>query len=169
MGKTHLKYLLMDKRPPHLRTSTQCAEVPVRIEIRTVTETRFQKLKGQWKEIDGEEMLETVAKMILLAEPDTGKFFDEKTPGEFIDESSKKQKQNVLTRIVNWITKRSQEGPRDDDKTAAGVEGASAQATPLTSDACQRAMKKIMDNLVCLLYTSPSPRDATLSRMPSSA
>ena len=24
-------------------------------------------------------------------------------------------------------------------------------------------------NLVCLLYTSPSPRDATLSRMPSSA
>ena len=31
---------------------------------------------------------------------------------------------------------------------------------------------KIIDNkldIVCLLYTSPSPRDATLSRMPSSA
>ena len=26
-----------------------------------------------------------------------------------------------------------------------------------------------MQNLICLLYTSPSPRDATLSRMPSSA
>ena len=25
------------------------------------------------------------------------------------------------------------------------------------------------DNFTCLLYTSPSPRDATLSRMPSSA
>ena len=25
------------------------------------------------------------------------------------------------------------------------------------------------DTCVCLLYTSPSPRDATLSRMPSSA
>ena len=25
------------------------------------------------------------------------------------------------------------------------------------------------ENKVCLLYTSPSPRDATLSRMPSSA
>ena len=25
------------------------------------------------------------------------------------------------------------------------------------------------DNDICLLYTSPSPRDATLSRMPSSA
>ena len=31
--------------------------------------------------------------------------------------------------------------------------------------------KRILDDLVldCLLYTSPSPRDATLSRMPSSA
>ena len=26
-----------------------------------------------------------------------------------------------------------------------------------------------MGKLICLLYTSPSPRDATLSRMPSSA
>ena len=25
------------------------------------------------------------------------------------------------------------------------------------------------DGMICLLYTSPSPRDATLSRMPSSA
>ena len=29
--------------------------------------------------------------------------------------------------------------------------------------------KVLIDNLACLLYTSPSPRDATLSRMPSSA
>ena len=29
--------------------------------------------------------------------------------------------------------------------------------------------KKYIDGLACLLYTSPSPRDATLSRMPSSA
>ena len=28
---------------------------------------------------------------------------------------------------------------------------------------------KIIQMIVCLLYTSPSPRDATLSRMPSSA
>ena len=28
---------------------------------------------------------------------------------------------------------------------------------------------EVVDNSVCLLYTSPSPRDATLSRMPSSA
>ena len=28
---------------------------------------------------------------------------------------------------------------------------------------------KVVDGISCLLYTSPSPRDATLSRMPSSA
>ena len=27
----------------------------------------------------------------------------------------------------------------------------------------------VSDEMICLLYTSPSPRDATLSRMPSSA
>ena len=27
----------------------------------------------------------------------------------------------------------------------------------------------VIGNITCLLYTSPSPRDATLSRMPSSA
>ena len=29
--------------------------------------------------------------------------------------------------------------------------------------------KKMLKAMICLLYTSPSPRDATLSRMPSSA
>ena len=28
---------------------------------------------------------------------------------------------------------------------------------------------QVSDDCACLLYTSPSPRDATLSRMPSSA
>ena len=31
------------------------------------------------------------------------------------------------------------------------------------------AVSKTKKNHTCLLYTSPSPRDATLSRMPSSA
>ena len=30
-------------------------------------------------------------------------------------------------------------------------------------------IRKLADQCTCLLYTSPSPRDATLSRMPSSA
>ena len=32
-----------------------------------------------------------------------------------------------------------------------------------------RALSDVMQGVTCLLYTSPSPRDATLSRMPSSA
>ena len=31
------------------------------------------------------------------------------------------------------------------------------------------SMEYVSDYHICLLYTSPSPRDATLSRMPSSA
>jgi len=31
------------------------------------------------------------------------------------------------------------------------------------------ALRHITQYMICLLYTSPSPRDATLSRMPSSA
>ena len=40
------------------------------------------------------------------------------------------------------------------------------------TDGCpdERSTELFIDNLMnCLLYTSPSPRDATLSRMPSSA
>ena len=33
----------------------------------------------------------------------------------------------------------------------------------------QKIIKNEDANKICLLYTSPSPRDATLSRMPSSA
>ena len=33
----------------------------------------------------------------------------------------------------------------------------------------QKQLPKALQDKICLLYTSPSPRDATLSRMPSSA
>ena len=36
-------------------------------------------------------------------------------------------------------------------------------------DNCPTAHDKDSRHRICLLYTSPSPRDATLSRMPSSA
>ena len=38
-----------------------------------------------------------------------------------------------------------------------------------SSEACQEQCEMILLGDSCLLYTSPSPRDATLSRMPSSA
>ena len=42
--------------------------------------------------------------------------------------------------------------------------GRTVEYKPLVDEAIKQAQHKI-----CLLYTSPSPRDATLSRMPSSA
>ena len=33
----------------------------------------------------------------------------------------------------------------------------------------ERLVRKVAQSLICLLYTSPSPRDSNLSRMPSSA
>ena len=41
---------------------------------------------------------------------------------------------------------------------------------PTSADEAKVLFQKILDKVIgCLLYTSPSPRDATLSRMPSSA
>ena len=58
-----------------------------------------------------------------------------------------------------------------------GMEGVQAYKTSGTPVDCVKlAIYKILDRKpdillsgICLLYTSPSPRDATLSRMPSSA
>ena len=41
--------------------------------------------------------------------------------------------------------------------------------TPLISDPGYKFIRHARDNNICLLYTSPSPRDRTRSRMPSSA
>ena len=40
---------------------------------------------------------------------------------------------------------------------------------PVTNDSYIQVNQTITSSSICLLYTSPSPRDATLSRMPSSA
>ena len=69
VGKTHMKYLLLDRRPPHLRTSTGLAETPLRIEIRSVSGSRIQNIRGQWKDVSEKEMLDILARMILIAEP----------------------------------------------------------------------------------------------------
>ena len=39
----------------------------------------------------------------------------------------------------------------------------------LSSKPDKQELKKVKHHLYCLLYTSPSPRDGLLSRMPSSA
>ena len=41
--------------------------------------------------------------------------------------------------------------------------------TELAGRTCYKSEAKISEGSACLLYTSPSPRDGLLSRMPSSA
>ena len=148
VGKTCIKYLLLDQRPPHLRSSTICAETPLRIEIKRMSEARIQTLKGNWKEVKGEEMLDTVARMILLAEWDTSR---KGTSVKVV-----KEQKNVLTKIVNWITNLGKEDGSPIMKGAASVGakalsigdegGASAKAVAALP--VESAMKKIMDKLV---------------------
>ena len=148
VGKTCIKYLLLDQRPPHLRSSTICAETPLRIEIKRMSEARIQTLKGNWKEVKGEEMLDTVARMILLAEWDTSR------KGASV--KVVKEQKNVLTKIVNWITNLGKEDGSPIMKGAASVGtkalsigdegGASAKAVAALP--VESAMKKIMDKLV---------------------
>ena len=52
------------------------------------------------------------------------------------------------------------------------LEGSPAQINWVKNDNLHLTLKFIgytNESYICLLYTSPSPRDATLSRMPSSA
>ena len=52
---------------------------------------------------------------------------------------------------------------------AAQVSGAAAMLALIAIEAASRAGLAVMLRMICLLYTSPSPRDRQKSRMPSSA
>ena len=148
VGKTHLKFLLLDQRPPHLRTSTICAETPVRIEIRTITGTRMQTIEGKWSEIDNEDMFDVVAEMILLAEPESS---NESQPQTYYDDDDdaapqkRSKKSNVFARLINRLRKRSK-SVEHLDATDSPQACASAQA--LDSSAYQNAMNVIMNKLI---------------------
>ena len=141
VGKTHLKFLLLDKLPPCLRSSTICAETPIRIEIRSISGTRIQNLDGKWTEIDDEEMLDVVAKMILVAEPN------------FV---RSKPNQSIFSWITNFFQlQKSQETtatgarpPTYNPLPESKQSSASAQTASIISDSCHKAMNNIMDRLV---------------------
>ena len=52
---------------------------------------------------------------------------------------------------------------------SSNVELAQKVASNLGTELSKVERKEFASGEICLLYTSPSPRDATLSRMPSSA
>ena len=62
----------------------------------------------------------------------------------------------------------SLEMERDPNIIVMGEDIAGGGDRPDKQDAWGGPMR-LTKGLICLLYTSPSPRDATLSRMPSSA
>ncbi len=57
----------------------------------------------------------------------------------------------------------------DGDGALLRVRITGIEAVELEQEALRGAAEVVADDVDCFLYTSPSPRDATLSRMPSSA
>ena len=144
VGKTHLKFLLLDKLPPRLRSSTICAETPIRIEIRTVSGTRIQNLDGIWNEVDDTGMLDVVAKMILAVEPDFVYSRPSKGIFSFITnffQTKSSSKENTATGARPPSMASASES-RNSQPTS------SARSERVISDSCQKAMKRIMDRLV---------------------
>ena len=64
VGKTHLKFLLLEKKSPALCTSTPGAEAPILIQVRTVSAERFCKLGKKWQEVSADQMLPLIARYI---------------------------------------------------------------------------------------------------------
>ena len=78
---------------------------------------------------------------------------------------------NAFTDVKKWLNK---EGINDIEQNALSVAKGQTKTALYNVNICNKYLgnlhKKVVDLLgSCLLYTSPSPRDATLSRMPSSA
>ena len=135
MGKTNLKCLLLDQDPPQQRTSTNCAEAPVRVEIRNVRGTKVQTTGGRWQDVDNEGMFDIIANMILEADPESRIEVD-LVEDEPVHSKQPKSSNTFFSRIRNWIKRSS-------------VPHASPQSLPSNvSDACQSAMHVIMDKLV---------------------
>ena len=71
-----------------------------------------------------------------------------------------------------WLQNRSENIIRaycDMERTCGGVQGGWMKVTSIDMTNSTHSCPSGLRTLTCLLYTSPSPRDATLSRMPSSA
>ena len=83
-----------------------------------------------------------------------------------------KMRSKLFTKLSREITVSAKLGAPEPDmnpRLRAAVQAARAANMP--KDNVERAIKKSQGNIdnTCLLYTSPSPRDRTRSRMPSSA
>ena len=69
--------------------------------------------------------------------------------------------------LIAHLMRRAGFGAPLEELQARAEKGYDATVEELLDPESQPPMER--DLMICLLYTSPSPRDATLSRMPSSA
>ena len=167
VGKTNLKCLLLNQDPPQQRTSTNCAEAPVRIEIRNVTGTKVQTTGGRWHDVDNEEMFDIIANMILVADPESRIEVD-LMEEEAVHSKQPKTSNTFFSRIRNWMKRNSKPKNTDsNEEGATNVPHASPQPLPSNvSDACKSAMHVIMDKLVqCIMKAKGQMTMADISRI----
>ena len=69
----------------------------------------------------------------------------------------------------NFLSKSIEERSEIASKLRSDSNDATQDKSSEITDVNESSVKKIIDDYSCLLYTSPSPRDTLLSRMPSSA
>ena len=77
VGKTLLKFLLLEKKPPTLRSSTPGADAPILIQVRTVSAERFRKLGKKWQEVSTDQMLPLIARYIRSTAVEKEEFIPE--------------------------------------------------------------------------------------------
>ena len=77
--------------------------------------------------------------------------------------------QNILETIKNIKAKKSITGGRKVNESDGYCAALPYYLYNNNEKDLKKVIKSVANSKICLLYTSPSPRDATLSRMPSSA
>ena len=70
---------------------------------------------------------------------------------------------------IKYLKKATKTASTDDTKTKEIVQNLLKELEKSKEEGCKELTKKFDKYNGCLLYTSPSPRDGLLSRMPSSA
>ena len=82
-------------------------------------------------------------------------------------DKTKNSNRDIVTEFCVWLYDEAEDG---EFVLAADARRELQPIDALADDTTPKARKQRSDAMrACLLYTSPSPRDATLSRMPSSA
>ena len=105
-------------------------------------------------------------KRLLVGEPI--EIVDSSEQEEEEDEVSSVPPVNGTKRIVRKITVDRSSDTTHSNKASSVINKVMLKGLTSDSPSAERRVFKVSDG-TCLLYTSPSPRDATLSRMPSSA